>query len=135
LITHWVVEYNTQQLSIFASNLTPAYPSLPAQYLNLFVGHHSFKINIMNSSSKVILGILGAAAAGAVIGMLLAPEKGSDIRQRVKDAANDWACQLADLFAEGKAELNNLATKASKKAKDFAGQGEDRFNNVRENLS
>ena len=40
----------------------------------------------MNSSTKVILGIIGAAAAGAVIGMLLAPEKGSDIRQRVKDA-------------------------------------------------
>ena len=89
----------------------------------------------MNSSTKVILGIVGAAAAGAVIGMLLAPEQGSDIRQRVKDAANDWACQLADLFAEGKSELGNLANKATRKAKDFAGQGEDRFNNVRENLS
>jgi len=89
----------------------------------------------MTSTTKVILGIAGAAAAGAVIGMLLAPEKGSDIRQRVKDAANDWACQLADLFAEGKSELNNLANKASRKAKDMAGQAEDRFNNVRENLS
>ena len=51
----------------------------------------------MTSTTKVILGIVGAAAAGAVIGMMLAPEKGSDIRQRVKDAANDWACQLADV--------------------------------------
>lgn len=89
----------------------------------------------MTSSTKVILGIIGAAAAGAVIGMLLAPEKGSDIRQKVKDAANDWACQLADLFAESKSELSNLTSKATKKAKDFAGQAEDRFNNVRENLS
>ena len=89
----------------------------------------------MTSSTKVILGIIGAAAAGAVIGMLLAPEKGSDIRQKVKDAANDWACQLADLFAEGKTELNNLTNKATRKAKDMAGQAEDRFNNVRENLS
>ena len=89
----------------------------------------------MNSSAKVIVGIIGAAAAGAVIGMLLAPEKGSDIRQRVKDAANDWACQLADLFAEGKSELGNLANKATRRAKDLAGQGEDRFNNMRENLS
>jgi gas vesicle protein len=89
----------------------------------------------MTSSTKVVIGIIGAAAAGAVIGMLLAPEKGSDIRQKVKDAANDWACQLADLFAEGKSELGNLTTKAARKAKDLAGQGEDRFNNVRENLS
>ena len=30
----------------------------------------------MTTSTKVLLGIIGAAAAGAVIGMLLAPEKG-----------------------------------------------------------
>lgn len=89
----------------------------------------------MTSTSKVILGIIGAAAAGAVIGLLLAPEKGSDIRQKVKDAANDWACQLADLFAEGKSELGNITNKATRKAKDFAGQAEDRYNNVRESLS
>jgi gas vesicle protein len=89
----------------------------------------------MTSTTKVILGIIGAAAAGAVIGMMLAPEKGSDIRQRVKDAANDWACQLADLFAEGKSELNNLKNKATRKAKDMAGQAQDRYNNVAENLS
>jgi gas vesicle protein len=89
----------------------------------------------MTSTTKVILGIIGAAAAGAVIGMMLAPEKGSDIRQRVKDAANDWACQLADMFAEGKSELNNLKNKATRKAKDMAGQAQDRYNNVAENLS
>lgn len=88
----------------------------------------------MTSTTKVVLGILGAAAAGAVIGMLLAPEKGSDIRQKVKDAANDWACQLADLFAEGKSELSSFTNKAAKKAKDMAAQAEDRFNNVREGL-
>jgi gas vesicle protein len=89
----------------------------------------------MTSTSKVILGIVGAAAAGAVIGLLLAPEKGSDIRQKVKDAANDWACQLADLFAEGKTEFNNIKSKAGKAAKDFQGQAEERYNNVRESLS
>ena len=88
----------------------------------------------MNSSTKVIIGIVGAAAAGAVIGMLLAPDKGTEIRRKVKDTANDWACQLADLFAEGKSELNNLKNKASKTAKDLQGQAEDRYNNVREGL-
>ncbi len=88
----------------------------------------------MTSTSKVILGILGAAAAGAVIGMLLAPEKGSDMRQKVKDTANDWACQLADLFAEGKSELNNMKNKAAKTARDIKNQAEDRYNNVRDSL-
>lgn len=89
----------------------------------------------MTSTTKVVLAVVGAAAAGAVIGLLLAPEKGSDMRQKVKDAANDWACQLADLFAEGKSEFNNIKSKATKTAKDFAGQAEDRFRNATENLS
>jgi gas vesicle protein len=89
----------------------------------------------MTSTSKVILGILGAATAGAVIGLLLAPEKGSDIRQKVKDAANDFAVQLADLFAEGKSEFNNIKTKATRSAKDLQNTAEDKYNSVRENLS
>jgi gas vesicle protein len=92
-------------------------------------------MTVMTSTSKVILGIVGAAAAGAVIGLLLAPEKGADIRQKVKDAANDFAVQLADLFAEGKSEFNNIKSKATRSAKDLAGSAEDRYNNVRENLS
>lgn len=89
----------------------------------------------MTSTTKVVLGIVGAAAAGAVIGILLAPEKGSDIRQKVKDAANDWAVQLADLFAEGKNEFNNLKSKATRTGKDLQNQAEDRYNNVRESMS
>jgi len=89
----------------------------------------------MKSSNKIILGIIGAAAAGAVIGLLLAPEKGSDIRKKVKDAANDWACQLADLLAEGQTELNYIKSKATRSAKDLKANAEDRYNNVKESLS
>jgi gas vesicle protein len=89
----------------------------------------------MSTSTKVILGIVGAAAAGAIVGMLLAPEKGSDLRQKVKDTANDWATQLADLLAEGKSELQNLRNKASKGARDLQENAEDRYNNARESLT
>ena len=89
----------------------------------------------MTTSTKVVLGIVGAAAAGVMIGMLIAPEKGSDLRQKVKDAANDWACQLADLFAEGKSEFQNIKNRASRSAKNMQTEAEDRFNNVRESFS
>ncbi len=89
----------------------------------------------MSTTSKVILGILGAAVAGAAIGLLLAPEKGSDLRQKVKDTASDWADSLSDLFAEGKSEFENLKNKASKTASHAASQAEDRFNNVTESYS
>lgn len=89
----------------------------------------------MTTATKVILGIVGAAAAGAVIGMLLAPEKGSDLRKKVKDTANDWACQLADLFAEGKTELQNLKNKGMKGARDVKADAESAYNNARESFS
>jgi gas vesicle protein len=89
----------------------------------------------MTNTTKVILGIVGAAAAGAVIGMLLAPEKGSDIRQKVKDTASDWADSLSDLFAEGKSEFQNLKNKASRTAQNVKSEAEDRFNNVTESYS
>jgi gas vesicle protein len=93
------------------------------------------KLIVMTTTTKVILGIVGAAAAGAVIGMLLAPDKGSELRKKVKDTANDWACQLADLFAEGKSELQNLKSKGSRAAKDVRNEAENTYNNARESFS
>lgn len=89
----------------------------------------------MTTSTKVMLGLIGAAAAGAIIGMLVAPEKGSDIRQKVKDTASDWANQLSDLFAEGKNELGNLKNKATKAASTARAEAENRFNDVKESYS
>ena len=89
----------------------------------------------MNTSTKVILGIVGAAAAGVAIGMLLAPEKGSDIRQKVRDTANDWATQLADLFAEGKSEFENIKNKAVRTAENAMNEAEKRYSGAKENFS
>jgi len=74
----------------------------------------------MKSSSKIILGILGAAAVGVAVGMLLAPEKGSELRNKVKNTANDFAGTISDLFAETKNELSGLTKKAKAKAGEMA---------------
>lgn len=52
----------------------------------------------MTKNSKVALGIFGALAAGVVIGMLVAPEKGKDLRLKIKKNASDWTDQLSHLF-------------------------------------
>jgi gas vesicle protein len=88
----------------------------------------------MNSTSKTILAIMGAAAVGAIIGMLVAPEKGSDLRRKITDATGDWTTQLSDLLAQGKEQLNNLKNKATNEGANFAAEGEERFNNVRERV-
>jgi gas vesicle protein len=88
----------------------------------------------MNSTGKVILAIVGAAAAGAIIGMLVAPEKGSDLRRRISDATSDWSNQLNDLIASGKDQLDKLKQNATSEAGNVANKAEDRFDTVRERI-
>lgn len=89
----------------------------------------------MNSTGKVVLAIIGAAAAGAIIGMLVAPEKGSDLRRRITDTTGDWTSQLSQLLEKGKAQLENLKQAASTEGSNLAGEAEDRYNKVRERVS
>ena len=86
------------------------------------------------NTGKVILAIIGAAAAGAVIGMLVAPEKGSELRKRITDATGDWTNQLSQLLATGKEQLENLKQSAANEADNLTGEAADRYNKVRENV-
>lgn len=89
----------------------------------------------MTTKSKVILGLVGAAAAGAVIGLLLAPEKGKDTRKLITKTATNWADHLTDLFANAKGELQNLRNKGAEAAGDAAKKATDTMNTVKESYS
>lgn len=60
----------------------------------------------MNNASKVVLGLAAAATVGAAIGMLLAPEKGKDMQQRIKTGANQLLKEINELIATGKDIVN-----------------------------
>ena len=85
----------------------------------------------MTTTSKIVLGILGAAAAGVVVGLLLAPEKGADMRKKIKKTAGDWADSLSHLFAKGEEELENL----KEKGRAYKSKAEAAANDVRESFS
>lgn len=85
----------------------------------------------MTTKSKIILGLVGAAAAGVIVGLLLAPEKGTDMRAKISQRAGDWTSHLSDLFANAKDEVSNL----SKKGKRAAAEAGNRFNDVKESYS
>ena len=73
----------------------------------------------MNKSTKVALGILGAAAIGVVIGGLFYTDKGKEIRKTAGDKMSDWSDQLTQLFKKGKAEMEEASDKLVKKARDL----------------
>ena len=85
----------------------------------------------MTTRSKIGLGIIGAAAAGVVIGLLLAPEKGSDTRKKIKQTAGGWADSLSHLFDRGKEELENL----KEKGRAFKSKAEDKVSEAQNSFS
>jgi gas vesicle protein len=61
----------------------------------------------MNDNSKVLIGLLTGLAAGAALGLLFAPEKGSETRDRLNQSLKDLGDSIKDRAAD---EINNLAS-------------------------
>ena len=89
----------------------------------------------MTTGTKVVLGILGAAAAGVVLGMLIAPEKGSEMRARIKKSAGDWVDNLNNIFVKGKEELEELGSAAMDKSRQARSAVEEKVNRMKEGIS
>jgi len=53
-------------------------------------------------TTNVIMALAAAAVAGAAIGMLLAPEKGTDLQRKLKDEANRWIDEVKKLVNTGR---------------------------------
>ena len=60
----------------------------------------------MNDNSKVLVGLLVGLAAGAALGLLFAPEKGSETRDRLSQSLKDLGDSIKDKAAD---EINNLS--------------------------
>ncbi len=76
----------------------------------------------MTTTTKVILGLVGAAAVGAALGLLFAPSKGSELRQNIKDKAGEWADNLGNVFSRGKDELDGLKEDTKRRAARMAAE-------------
>jgi gas vesicle protein len=65
----------------------------------------------MKDVNKVLLAAAIGLVAGGVIGVLLAPEKGSDLRKRISSRAKEIS---EDLFEDAKEGLASLKEKMAK---------------------
>jgi gas vesicle protein len=69
-------------------------------------------------NSKVFWGIVTAAAAGAVIGMLFAPEEGTETRKKIKKKTNNLASELIDALEKSKEKAGQTASDLKNKASE-----------------
>ncbi|RZK49014.1 MAG: YtxH domain-containing protein [Pedobacter sp.] len=61
----------------------------------------------MNDNSKVVIALLAGLAAGAALGLLFAPEKGSETRDKLSESLKDLGDAIKDRAAD---EISNLAS-------------------------
>ena len=79
----------------------------------------------MKNSNSILIGILGAAAAGVVIGMVLAPKKGEKLRKDIRSSAGDFTNQLGDLLSKGKDKYNELRSMLTDEVKELKREARD----------
>lgn len=62
----------------------------------------------MTAKTGILLGVCGALAAGVVIGLLVAPEKGAETRKKLRKTAGDWVDGLGRMWQNGKQTAEDL---------------------------
>jgi gas vesicle protein len=60
------------------------------------------------SAKQILIGTLSAVLAGVVVGLLIAPAKGSDTRQKISESADSLRKKLRNAKNSADDELNNL---------------------------
>jgi gas vesicle protein len=81
----------------------------------------------MKTTTKVVLGIVGAAAAGVIIGLLIAPEKGKETRKKLKQTAGEWAENFTSMLSKGKKMADDFADEAKDKARHGKSTAENKI--------
>lgn len=74
----------------------------------------------MKADSKILLGFLAGAAIGAIAGILLAPDEGSETRKKISDGTSDLGDKLKDTFNDFVDTVKDKYHKAKSEVEDVA---------------
>lgn len=74
------------------------------------------------NTGKIVLGVLGGIAVGALLGILFAPEKGSDMRKKITKKGEDYVDGIKDKFDEALDSLSEKMDQVKEEVSDFIEQ-------------
>ena len=82
----------------------------------------------MAKTTDVLVGMVAGFAAGAAMALLVAPDKGSDTRRKLKKSAKKWGDKIA-------VETEGLINKAQNKYNKTLDQAENSLDEMEASLS
>lgn len=86
------------------------------------------------SKSKILLGIAAGAAIGALAGILLAPDKGSETRKKIAGKAGDLTDSVKSSFNDFVDDLKKTYSKAKVEAEDLGEEARVSFNTIKSDM-
>jgi gas vesicle protein len=75
------------------------------------------------STSKILLGFAAGAAIGAALGILFAPDKGTETRRKISEQSNDLADNLKGKFTDLVDGVKEKFSSIKSDAEDVAEKG------------
>lgn len=76
----------------------------------------------MKTSTQIVLGLAIGVAAGAAIVMVLSPGNGKELKNKIKDNAQDWLNQFSTLLNTGRDVTAQVKAKAQEELQNFKSQ-------------
>ena len=78
------------------------------------------------NTGKVLLGVLAGVATGAMLGILFAPDKGSNTRKKISKKGEDYADAVKEKFDDFLDNLSEKFEHVKEEVCDFAEKSKDK---------
>ncbi|GAB2810158.1 YtxH domain-containing protein [Ferruginibacter profundus] len=82
-------------------------------------------------TGKVVLGLLAGVAAGAILGILLAPDKGSNTRKKIMSKGEGYVDDVKEKFNEAIDAINDKYKSIRHGAEDLVADGKMKFEDAK----
>jgi gas vesicle protein len=86
-------------------------------------------------NTKVLLGFLGGLAVGAIAGILLAPDKGSETRKKLSGMAGDISDAVEDGIHQALDKVKDKYAQVLKEGEELGEKAMSRINEAKNDLS
>ena len=86
-------------------------------------------------NSDVVVGILGGLAVGAILGVLFAPDKGSNTRRKIAEKGTDLKDNLKGNFNDFVASIEDQYSNFTSNAEDVIEEGKSKLERMSNDIT